>query len=138
MKTVSSRVVANEIEMGELGKEIGRALKPRDIIFLNGELGAGKTTLVKGIAEGLGIDQTVTSPTYTVVKEYDGRLCHVDAYRLDDLDNLGIDYYIDKDYIICIEWGGNIMEALEDIPYQIIDIDYRGDGRVVTIEEVNE
>ena len=94
-----------------LGERIGRLLRPGDIVLLFGELGAGKTTLVQGIARGMGIQDSVTSPTFTLIQEYGpaGRkLIHVDPYRLgshEDLLGIGIDEYLESDDVLVVEWG---------------------------------
>jgi tRNA threonylcarbamoyladenosine biosynthesis protein TsaE len=120
-----------------LGLALGRLLRPGDILALDGELGAGKTRLVRGLAEGLGLDPAqVSSPTYVLVHEYtqpsgtsgttgessrfvETPLYHLDAYRLngpEDLDTLGWDRIIDSFGIIVIEWGERIAAALTKEP----------------------
>lgn len=97
----------------KIGKIIGECLKSGTVICLEGDLGAGKTTLTQSIAKGLGIKDYVTSPTFTIIKEYIGRLSlyHMDAYRLDsedDMYDLGYDEYINSDGVCIIEWASNI------------------------------
>ena len=105
--------IASALEMHELGARIGAQLKPGDLILLNGDLGAGKTVLVQGIAQALGIDG-VTSPTFVISKSYKAALplIHVDVYRLLDsgkaalfLDDLDIDSDRENSVTV-IEWGG--------------------------------
>lgn len=105
--------IASFLEMHELGARIGAQLKPGDLILLNGDLGAGKTVLVQGIAQALGIDG-VTSPTFVISKSYKAALplIHVDVYRLLDsgkaalfLDDLDIDSDRENSVTV-IEWGG--------------------------------
>lgn len=105
--------IASALEMHELGARIGAQLKPGDLILLNGGLGAGKTVLVQGIAQALGIDG-VTSPTFVISKSYKAALplIHVDVYRLLDsgkaalfLDDLDIDSDRENSVTV-IEWGG--------------------------------
>ena len=76
--------IKNEDELIALGQELGSLLEKNDVLILTGELGAGKTTLTKGLAKGLGIHQMIKSPTYTIVREYEGRLplYHLDVYRI--------------------------------------------------------
>jgi tRNA threonylcarbamoyladenosine biosynthesis protein TsaE len=93
-----------------LGERLGRACAPGDLILLRGDLGAGKTTLTQGIARGLGISGAVNSPTFTLIKEYSGRLplFHVDLYRLDDLaevETLGIEDYLERGGVCVVEWA---------------------------------
>ena len=98
----------NEEELIELGYKLGRLLKTRDVLVLTGELGAGKTTFTKGLAKGLEIKQMVKSPTYTIVRTYEGRLplYHLDVYRIgDDADSIDLDEFIYGDGVTVIEWG---------------------------------
>lgn len=125
----------SEEQLIALGTRIASQLKGGDVVLLNGELGAGKTTFVKGLALGLGITTAITSPTYTISKEYGNILCHVDAYRVGSED-LGIDDYIAKEYVVCIEWGENLGEFIPLANY-IVDIDYHLQGRKVVISTVN-
>jgi tRNA threonylcarbamoyladenosine biosynthesis protein TsaE len=123
----------SEDETIALGEALGRLLRPGDVVALDGELGAGKTRLVRGIAEAMGIDGAqVSSPTYVLVHEYrpvrsgisagmppGTSLFHLDAYRLsgsDELDGLGWDRIVDAFGVIVIEWAARIMEALEKEP----------------------
>lgn len=126
MKKVKTR---SEEELIKLAFDFSSFLKGNEVISLKGELGAGKTTFVKGIAKQMGIKEVVTSPTYTIIKEYEKKLCHIDAYRVFKED-IGLDYYIKNNYLIFIEWAEN----LEDINFDYeIKIDYIEDGREVSI-----
>lgn len=114
-------------ETMKLGFNIGQRVKKGDIINLNGDLGAGKTHLVKGIAKGLGIDEDITSPTFTIVNEYYGTvpLYHFDVYRINDiyeLYELGFEEYIYGNGVSIIEWGNLILDVL---PKDVINIDIR-------------
>ncbi len=122
--------ISSEEELIKVAFDFSSFLKPGDIIFLKGELGSGKTTFVKGIASYLGIKEHITSPTYTIIKEYDKKLCHIDAYRI-SREDIGLDYYIDNNYIIAIEWFENIGEHI--IPTYLVQIEYTKDGREVEI-----
>jgi tRNA threonylcarbamoyladenosine biosynthesis protein TsaE len=100
----------------EVGEALSALLRARDTVMLTGELGAGKTTLVQGVARGLGVEDTVASPTFTLVKEYTGILdvAHVDVYRLDrmqDVMDLGLDELGDGEGVLLVEWG-DAVEAL--------------------------
>ncbi len=107
-----------------IGKLLGEKLKPKDIICLYGDLGAGKTCLSKGIAAGLGVSENITSPTFTIIKEYKGRypVYHIDVYRLSssaDMMDLGYEEYFDGDGVVIIEWA----DIIEDIlPEERLDI----------------
>ena len=94
-----------------LGRQLAASLRAGDVLALSGEVGAGKTHLVKGIAEGLGVDpETVTSPTFGLIQLYDGGsvpLVHIDLYRLDDarqLDGIGFDEALDERAVCLVEW----------------------------------
>lgn len=110
---VASRVLVTHSteETVRLGREIGASLKPPVLILLSGDLGAGKTTLTKGIASGLGAaeEEEVTSPTFTLVHKYDRgtRVYHVDLYRIaspHDLETLGLDDVFDEHAVVIVEW----------------------------------
>ncbi len=121
----------SEDELIALGFEFGSTLKPGNVVILNGDLGSGKTTFVKGIAKALGIETPITSPTYTISKLYDEKLCHVDSYRISGED-IGLDDLRDAGYIICIEWSENIADYLPEIDYQI-NLEYTLEGRNIEI-----
>jgi tRNA threonylcarbamoyladenosine biosynthesis protein TsaE len=100
-----------------VGEALAALLRPRDAVILTGELGAGKTTLVQGVARGLDIPGRVTSPTFTLVREYRGRLdvAHVDVYRLEriqDVVDLGLEELGDGEAVLLVEWGDAVEEAL--------------------------
>lgn len=112
-------------ETRRLGKVLGQVLAAGDVILLSGTLGAGKTTFSKGIAEGLGITDEVTSPTYTLVQEYMGRLplIHMDLYRLygengeadlASLGELGWEDYLEREAVVLIEWPLAVAESIAD------------------------
>jgi len=128
---MKKQILNSEKELLELGESFGRSLNVKEIIVLSGPLGAGKTCFVKGIAKGLNIEQMITSPTFNIMKEYDDKLCHIDAYRIKEED-IGIDHYIDNNFIICIEWSENISDFIPYINYEI-KLDYNGEGREIEI-----
>ncbi|MDQ0148756.1 tRNA (adenosine(37)-N6)-threonylcarbamoyltransferase complex ATPase subunit type 1 TsaE [Eubacterium multiforme] len=105
-------------ETTKLGNALGKLLNPGDIICLTGDLGTGKTHITKGIAKGLGIDENITSPTFTIVNEYDSgriKLYHFDVYRVSDPDEIyaiGFDDYIFGNGVSIIEWANYIEEIL--------------------------
>lgn len=107
-------------EMRELGLELAAALEPGDIIAMVGNLGTGKTTLSKYIAEGLGVTEALSSPTFNIVKEYrSGRLplFHFDVYRLssgDDLVDIGAEDYLYGDGVCLIEWADIVADILPE------------------------
>lgn len=125
-------------ETEKFGKFLGENLKLGDVVCLNGDLGAGKTTLTKSIAKGLGIDDYVTSPTFTIVNEYYGNinLYHIDTYRLDDkidVDYLGFDEYFYSDGVTIVEWADKIREALPE-EYMEINISSKDNKRILDIK----
>jgi tRNA threonylcarbamoyladenosine biosynthesis protein TsaE len=100
----------SEEETISLGERLARELPSRGVVLLIGNLGAGKTTLVKGIAKGLGAAEPdqVSSPTFTLIHEYSPSLYHVDLYRLDaerEVETLGLDDLFEKNALVLIEWG---------------------------------
>ena len=123
----------------ELGRKIGRLLKKGDIIAMQGTLAAGKTTITKGIAESLGVLDTITSPTFCLISEYEGKmpLYHMDVYRLegtDDFENLGTDDMLYGDGVSIIEWSEKIMDALPKKTI-ILKLEPQDDGsRIISIE----
>jgi len=106
---------------------LGELLVAGDVILLVGDLGAGKTAFAQGLALGLGIDEPVTSPTFTIVQEYAGRLplAHVDVYRLDrvqDLYDLGFDELVDGNGVTVVEWG-DLVEQSVPADHLVVRID---------------
>jgi len=104
-------------ETYNIGEQIGSLVNSGDIICLIGDLGTGKTHLTKGIARGLGIEDNITSPTFTIVNEYTGRLrlYHFDVYRVNDpneIEAIGFDEYIFSDGVSVIEWANYIEELI--------------------------
>ena len=115
----------NEYETLELAQNFESEKFPNMVICLNGELGSGKTMFVKGIANALGITESITSPTFTIVKEYDGELplYHFDVYRLDgNTDGVGIEDYFNKNGVVIIEWADTIKNIL---PEERLDIKFK-------------
>ena len=98
-----------------LGEAFAKTLQKGDVVLLKGELGAGKTVFVKGMARALGITARITSPTYAYMNDYDGILYHYDCYRLsggEDAEGLGLTDYFYLDGICAIEWSENIADVL--------------------------
>lgn len=115
-------------ETEQLGETIAQQIKPGDVIAFTGDLGAGKTAFCRGMLRGFGYHGRVTSPTFTIVNEYEterGRICHFDMYRILDEDalyDIGWEDYLDGEAILLIEWSENIADAL---PPETITIDIR-------------
>ena len=128
-------VLTNSLdETIDLGRRIGKLLKPGDVIALYGDLGAGKTTLTRGIADGLGLEADIHSPTFTLIHEHPGiiPLYHVDLYRLSgeyEVEALGLDEYLYSDGVTIIEWADRTAATLPadrlDIDLKIADNDHR-------------
>ena len=122
-------ILKNEDETRAFGLELGASLRKGDIVALIGDLGTGKTALTKYIAEGLGIRETITSPTFTIVQEYrQGRLplYHFDVYRIGDPEEmyeLGYEEYFYGDGVCVIEWADLIEELLPEYT-TVIRIEY--------------
>ena len=128
------RDVASPAAMEELGRQLGRALTAGDLVVLTGPLGAGKTTLTRGIAEGLGVRGPVQSPTFVIARTHPSLsggapLVHVDAYRLGsaaELDDLGLD--VDRSVTV-VEWGRGMVDGLVDQWWDIeLDREWGGAG----------
>ena len=113
-------ITNSPVETEAVGAALGRKLKPGTILAYRGDLGAGKTAFTRGLAKGLGCDEIVTSPTYTIVNEYlSGRLplFHFDMYRLgssDDLWDIGWEDYLERGGVCAVEWSENVDDAMED------------------------
>jgi tRNA threonylcarbamoyladenosine biosynthesis protein TsaE len=101
-------------ETRAIGEAIAALLRPGDTLILTGELGAGKTTFVQGVAAGLGIDDPVTSPTFVLVHEHEGRLplTHADVYRLRRVQDVLDLELVDEDRVLLVEWGDAIRDLL--------------------------
>jgi len=133
--------IANEAAMIAMGIEISHALHSGDIVLLEGNLGAGKTTLTRGILQAFGWQGAVKSPTYTIVEPYEQLatpVYHFDLYRLggwDELEAMGYRDYIRADSIVLIEWPQRVR-ALATMATVIIQIDYANAGRQVSIHRV--
>ena len=128
-------------ETQALGMKLAKRLQPGDVIAYFGDLGAGKTALTRGIAQGLGITDIVTSPTYTIVNEYlTGRLplFHFDMYRLgssDELFDIGWEDYLARGGVCAVEWSENVEDALQGAIRVTIEKDpFEADPRRITIE----
>ena len=128
-------------ETQALGTKLAKRLQPGDVIAYFGDLGAGKTALTRGIAQGLGITDIVTSPTYTIVNEYlTGRLplFHFDMYRLgssDELFDIGWEDYLARGGVCAVEWSENVEDALQGAIRVTIEKDpFEADTRRITIE----
>lgn len=124
MRTVLEARTAEDTRA--IGAALAPLLQPGDALALTGELGAGKTTLVQGLARGLGFTGPVVSPTFTLVREYRGRLTvyHVDVYRLErvqDVIDLGFEEMLDGDGVLVVEWG-DVVEGLLPPEHLLVEL----------------
>ncbi|MGJ5833419.1 tRNA (adenosine(37)-N6)-threonylcarbamoyltransferase complex ATPase subunit type 1 TsaE [Streptomyces ossamyceticus] len=143
-------VVQSPEQMLELGRRLAKLLRSGDLVMLNGELGAGKTTLTRGLGEGLGVRGAVTSPTFVIARVHPSLgegppLVHVDAYRLggglDEMEDLDLDVSL-PDSVIVVEWGEGKVEELTDDRLHVVIHRAVGDTtdevRHVTVTGVGE
>lgn len=122
--------ISNSLEeTQQLAEKLASYLGAGDLLTLEGDLGAGKTSFSKGLAKGLGVKGNVNSPTFTIIKEYKGRLpfFHMDAYRLEDeSEDLGLDEYFEGDGVTVVEWASMIADQLP-ANRLAISIQYQGE-----------
>ncbi|WP_221569099.1 tRNA (adenosine(37)-N6)-threonylcarbamoyltransferase complex ATPase subunit type 1 TsaE [Alkalihalobacillus sp. TS-13] len=140
MDTLKIRLISPE-ETIQYGAQLAEFLKPGDVITLEGDLGAGKTTFTKGLAKGLHIKRVVKSPTFTIIREYKGRLplYHMDVYRLEDSDeDLGFDEYFEGEGVTVVEWAHLIEDFLPDDRLAITIRRLSDEERELTIEPTGE
>ena len=123
------------VETEKVGHIIGQTLVKRDIVALIGDLGAGKTCLTRGLASGLGLlsPQEVTSPSYTLINEYEGQIpiYHIDLYRIDQSEevwDLGLDEYLESEGVCIIEWADIILQELPNHTIEI-KLNWLGENR---------
>ncbi|MFC0014474.1 MULTISPECIES: tRNA (adenosine(37)-N6)-threonylcarbamoyltransferase complex ATPase subunit type 1 TsaE [Allobacillus] len=131
----------NDEETMEFAEKLGELLQPNQVVTLDGDLGAGKTTFTKGLAKGLGVERTVNSPTYTIVKEYRGRmpLYHMDVYRLEDSEeDIGFDEYFSGEGITVIEWSDYIRTYLPERYLKIQMKKISADERQILLQPIGE
>ena len=137
--TVRTLTSASEADTRDIARGLAAELTPGTVILLSGDLGAGKTAFVKGLAEGLGLDpDEVTSPTFTLVHEYRGGrlpLVHVDLYRLDraELDEIGLDDDLAVAGIVAIEWAERLARGIVGAIHINIR-DAGGDSRIIEVD----
>ncbi len=135
---------SSEAETIALGERLARELPGRGVVLLIGNLGAGKTTLAKGIVSGLAAAPAdeVSSPTYTLIHEYgSGRVYHVDLYRLDEpreVATLGLDELFERDALVLVEWGERFPRLMPARRTEIRIGDVGGDEREIEVIEIHE
>lgn len=151
-------LVKSFAETQQLGRTLGQLLQPGDVLVVSGELGAGKTTFIQGIAAGMGVQAQVTSPTFTIIHEYQGDGCplyHIDAYRLEsaaEINELGLEDYFYGEGVTAVEWAEKIKgwlppdylyvklkKMLTHSDYRSIEIGEQGSGSYAgLIEELRQ
>lgn len=132
--------INNRDEMIIFGEKIGLLLQPNMILTMQGDLGAGKTTMTKGIAKGLGITDIVNSPTFTIMKTYEGRmrLYHLDVYRIDNAESdFELEEYFEDGGVCVIEWANQIKDLLPNELLEIEILDLGDDKRQVTLNSTS-
>ncbi|GAA0864378.1 tRNA (adenosine(37)-N6)-threonylcarbamoyltransferase complex ATPase subunit type 1 TsaE [Paraclostridium tenue] len=132
----------NEEQTKEIGYKLGQLLTPKSVVCLIGDLGAGKTTMTQSLAKALEVDDYITSPTFNIVNEYEGRmpLYHFDVYRIgssDEMYDIGFDEYIDGDGVCIIEWA-NLIEDILPNEYLYIEMNYKETGREMILTPKGE
>ncbi len=131
----------SEGETEELGERLGRTLPPHTVLAFTGDLGAGKTAFTRGLARGLGIRERITSPTFTIVNEYEGGrlpLFHFDMYRLEsaeELFDIGWEDYLRRGGICAVEWSEKVSDALEGALWVDIRRGAEENERIITVSE---
>lgn len=132
----------NEEQTKEIGYKLGQLLTPKSVVCLIGDLGAGKTTMTQSLAKALEVDDYITSPTFNIVNEYEGRmpLYHFDVYRIgssDEMYDIGFDEYIDGEGVCIIEWA-NLIEDILPNEYLYIEMNYKETGREMILAPKGE
>ena len=134
-------VTNSAAETRALGEKLASRLKAGDVVVLEGELGAGKSELARGIARGLGVTETVTSPSFTILNVYESGRCplyHFDWYRLEseeELYELGMDEYLGGDGIAVVEWAERCPDAVPENVLRILLEVTGGESRRITVSE---
>ncbi len=128
--------ITSREETIELGEKLGRLAFPNMLITMNGDLGAGKTTMTKGIAKGLDIDTIINSPTFTIMKIHEGKyiLYHLDVYRItNSSDDFELEEYFENDGVCVIEWAEQIKDLIPENRLDIIIKDLGDEERLIEI-----
>jgi tRNA threonylcarbamoyladenosine biosynthesis protein TsaE len=127
-------------ETNTFGQQLAELLQPGDLITMEGDLGAGKTTLTKAIGAGLGVTRTINSPTFTIIKEYEGRLplYHMDVYRLENSDeDIGFEEYFSGEGVTIVEWAQFIEDYLPKDRLELT-LKHDGESRTITLQPVGK
>ena len=133
---------AKSADIKRIAESLANVIKKDDILLLNGDLGSGKTTFVKGVLRGLNYIEEVTSPTYTLINEYnaDYDIIHIDCYREKNINrwlNIGLIDYFERDNILFIEWPENIKDILFSRSVISLNFEIKGlDERLISMKEL--
>ena len=133
-------ILKNEQETIAFGEKLGSFLGAGDLITMEGDLGAGKTTMTKGIGKALGVTRVINSPTFNILKGYTGRipLYHLDVYRLEGVSQeLGFEEYFDGDGVCVVEWAQFVQDELPEERLEIV-IRHTEDGRIVELTPIGQ
>lgn len=127
----------SEIETFNIGRKFSKNLKPGDIVLVEGTLGAGKSVFIRGVAKGLGINEPMPSPTFTILNEYEGKckMYHFDLYRInspEELYNIGFEEYLYSEAISLIEWPSKAGFLLPEKAIKV-NIEITENGRIIKI-----
>ena len=138
--SIMEYITNSEKETETIGEQFGRRVKDGTVVAMYGDLGAGKTAFVRGMARGMGIDARVSSPTFTIVNEYLGErtLIHFDMYRLgsaDELFDIGWEDYLARGAVCAVEWSENVEDAFFGDEVRLTIEKLSDTGRKITIEE---
>ncbi|MEC0282590.1 tRNA (adenosine(37)-N6)-threonylcarbamoyltransferase complex ATPase subunit type 1 TsaE [Terribacillus saccharophilus] len=127
-------------DTNSFGRKLAELLQAGDIITMEGDLGAGKTTLTKAIGAGLGVKRTINSPTFTIIKEYEGRLplYHMDVYRLENSDeDIGFEEYFSGEGVSIVEWAQFIEDFLPKERLELT-LKHNGEARTISLQPIGE
>jgi tRNA threonylcarbamoyladenosine biosynthesis protein TsaE len=135
---IAQQRTSSPTETEEVGAQLAAGLGPGDVVLVSGELGAGKTTLIRGASRALGVTEPVTSPTFTIGRRYRGRLpvSHLDLYRLEGLEGEDpglLDDYLTDDAVAFVEWPLAAEPALEHVALRVDLAHEGGDRRLITV-----
>ena len=137
-----SRITLSPAETEQTGEELAKSITGGTVVAMFGDLGAGKTAFVRGMAKGFGITDRVTSPTFAIVNEYQGekiRLCHFDMYRLssaEELYEIGWEDYLTNDTVCAVEWSENILPAIPKGSLKVNITSFGENKRKIEISEM--
>src|ERR1044072_2295475 len=128
--------IESEQDMRALGAELGARWRAGDVVFLEGPLGAGKTTLVRGLLEGLGVTEPVRSPTFNLLQTFDTNppVLHADLYRVKSYEGIGIEDYLDT-HLCLIEWPDRAVGLVDPDSACHVRISFDGEGRAVEVQK---